>query len=231
MPSASRLVEPGRVEVAGQRARAEEESPCSAGLPPRRSHTTSKPNGRRRCRRGAARARRPSARRCRGGRRTCRRCARCRSAMPVSRRCALRIAAVVDADDVADRVDRDLVEAASSRIQCASCCGAGAVRVGEVGDRQLAALGVARVAVAASSFGPVPDLVAEHRRDAELVVRGGSRRCGGCCAGTRRARSRGGCPAARSKVAMISCLAQARCRAARAPRGRTGSRTSRCSRR
>jgi hypothetical protein len=44
------------------------------------------------------------------------------------------------------------------------------VRVGEVGDGELALLGVAGVAVAAQLLLPVPHEVAQRRLDAELVV-------------------------------------------------------------
>ena len=47
---------------------------------------------------------------------------------------------------------------------------AGAVGVGQVGDRQFAALGVTGVAVGGQPLGPVPDQVAEFRRVIELVV-------------------------------------------------------------
>jgi hypothetical protein len=46
---------------------------------------------------------------------------------------------------------------------------AGAVGIGEVGDGELAALGITRVAVLGQALGPVPHLVAERGLDAELV--------------------------------------------------------------
>ena len=52
----------------------------------------------------------------------------------------------------------------------ADALGAGAVRIGEVGDGELAFLGIARVAVLGQALVPVPDVVAQHRLGAELVV-------------------------------------------------------------
>ena len=57
-----------------------------------------------------------------------------------------------------------------SRIHATICARAGAVRLGEVGHGELAALGVAGVAVLRELLAPVPDLVAERGLDAELVV-------------------------------------------------------------
>ena len=80
------------------------------------------------------------------------------------------VAAVVNADDVADRVDLDLVEAAVGLHPVREPLRAGAVRVGQVGHGQLAALGIAGVAVLRELLGPVPHAVAQLRRHAELVV-------------------------------------------------------------
>jgi hypothetical protein len=77
---------------------------------------------------------------------------------------------VVDADDVADGVDVHLVEAAVFTHPVRQPLGAGAVGVGQVGDGELAEFGMARVAELRQALGPVPDQVAEHRRDTELVV-------------------------------------------------------------
>ena len=82
----------------------------------------------------------------------------------------VRVAAVVDADDVADRVDLDLVEAAVGAHPVRQALRAGAVGIGQVGDGQLAALGIAGVAVGRQPLGPVPDQVAELGLLAELVV-------------------------------------------------------------
>ena len=75
----------------------------------------------------------------------------------------------IDADDVADGIDLDLSKP-HSRIQRTSCAGAGAVRVGEVGDGELAVLGEARVGMPRQQLGAVPRLLAEHRLVAEAVV-------------------------------------------------------------
>ena len=65
---------------------------------------------------------------------------------------------------------RHVVEAAVLAHPVREPLRAGAVRVGEVGDGELAVLGVARVAVLGQPLGPVPDLVAELGLVAELVV-------------------------------------------------------------
>ena len=83
---------------------------------------------------------------------------------------SLRVAAVINADNIADGVDGHLVKAAVVRHPVNQLPGTGAVRRGQVGHRELAALGIARVAVAAELLGPVPDLVAKLRRAVELVV-------------------------------------------------------------
>ena len=44
------------------------------------------------------------------------------------------------------------------------------MRVGEVGDGELAVLGEARIGVPRQQLGAVPRLLAEHRPDAEAVV-------------------------------------------------------------
>ena len=76
----------------------------------------------------------------------------------------------VQTDDVADCVDCDLVEAAVVAHPARELRGARAVRVGEIGHRQLAGLGVAGVAVRCERLGPVPHQVAERRDDAEALV-------------------------------------------------------------
>jgi hypothetical protein len=78
------------------------------------------------------------------------------------------VAAVVDAHHVAHGVDRHLVEAAVAH-PARSRRAPGAVGVGEVGDGELAALGKPG-SLCAASLGPVPHLVAQRGRDAELVV-------------------------------------------------------------
>ena len=75
----------------------------------------------------------------------------------------------VNADHVAHRVNRHLVKAAVAHA-VHDGLRAGAVRVGQVGDSELAFIGVARVAEGAEFFLPVPQLVAQHRLVAELVV-------------------------------------------------------------
>ena len=80
------------------------------------------------------------------------------------------VAAVVDADHVADRVDLHVVEAAVGMHPVRQALRAGTVRVGQVGDGELAVFGIARVAVLGQPLGPVPDLVAELGHMAELVV-------------------------------------------------------------
>ena len=75
----------------------------------------------------------------------------------------------VAADHVADRVDLDRVEAAVAHA-LRDLRSAGAVRVGQVRHCQLAELGIAGVGMHRQRFLPVPDLVAERRHVAELVV-------------------------------------------------------------
>ena len=75
----------------------------------------------------------------------------------------------VDADHVADSVNRHVVKAAVAHA-VHDVLRAGAVCVGQVGDGELAFVGVARVAVSAEFFLPVPHLVAQHRLVAKLVV-------------------------------------------------------------
>ncbi len=77
---------------------------------------------------------------------------------------------VVEADHVADRIDVHLVETAVIAHPLRQLPGDRPVRVGQVGHRQLAAFGVARVAVRRQPFGPVPDPVALFRRHAETLV-------------------------------------------------------------
>ncbi len=76
---------------------------------------------------------------------------------------------VVAAHHVAHGVDLDLVKAAVAH-PVADALGAGAVRVGEVGDGELALFGIARVAVLGQFLLPVPDIVAQRGLVAELVV-------------------------------------------------------------
>ena len=78
------------------------------------------------------------------------------------------VAAVVDADDVADRVDVNVVESAVLH-PALQAVRARAVRRRQVGHGQLAALLVAGVALGGERLGPVPHEVAELGRDAELV--------------------------------------------------------------
>ena len=82
---------------------------------------------------------------------------------------ATRIGRVVASDDIAHGVDLDFVEAAVVH-PVADALGAGAVRLGQVGDGQLAFFGKAGVAVGAELFLPVPDLLAFSGLDAEFVV-------------------------------------------------------------
>ena len=139
------LVQPGRVEVADQRARAEEGGLVAlAFLFGEADHLEAEGQAPALAR--AARARRPSARRCPGGRRTCRRCARCRSASRSAASWRRGVGAVVAAHHVAHGIDLHLVEAAVAHV-LRDLRGAGAVRIGEVGDGELALLGIARVAV------------------------------------------------------------------------------------
>ena len=188
------LVQPGRIEVADQRARAEEGGLVAlAFFFGEADHLEAERQAPARAR--AARARRPSARRCPGGRRTCRRCARCRSGageQASSRRGRCR-------GSGRPRCRRRRCSPRRSRSRASSAAmlrAAGAVRIGEVGDGELALLVVAGVAVLA----PAPP-AQSHTRLPSVGLRrrtcrsGASRRCGGCCAGIRRARSPGGCPA------------------------------------
>ncbi|EWS58157.1 hypothetical protein Y694_03932 [Methylibium sp. T29-B] len=80
-----------------------------------------------------------------------------------------RIAAEVEAHHVADRIEAHLVEAAVAHPGL-QLRGAGTVRVGQVGDGELAAFAIARVGVHGQLLGPVPHRVAQDRRGAELVV-------------------------------------------------------------
>ena len=80
------------------------------------------------------------------------------------------VGAVVDADHVADCVNRHVVKAAILAHPLCQALGAGTVCVGQVGHGQLAPLGVAGVAVGAQALMPVPHQVAEVRRVAKLVV-------------------------------------------------------------
>jgi hypothetical protein len=75
----------------------------------------------------------------------------------------------VDADDVAHRIDLDAVEAALSHPADELRSG-GAVRIGEVGDGELAVLGEAGIRVPRQQLGAIPRLLAEERADAEAVV-------------------------------------------------------------
>jgi hypothetical protein len=77
---------------------------------------------------------------------------------------------VVAAHHVADGVDREPRQSRIAHV-AADALGAGAVRVGQVGDGELAFLGKAGVAVLGQGFLPVPHQVAQHRLGhAELVV-------------------------------------------------------------
>ena len=78
------------------------------------------------------------------------------------------IGTVVDAYHVAHRIGAHLVEAARAH-PLRELARAGAVGLGEVGDGQLPRFLEARVAVHGQRLGPVPDLVAELGRGAELV--------------------------------------------------------------
>ncbi|MNQ98422.1 hypothetical protein D3C85_1141120 [compost metagenome] len=69
---------------------------------------------------------------------------------------------------VADRVDRDLVEAALPH-PVRNALRAGAVRIGQVRDSELAFLGVAGIAVRAESLLPVPDVIAQRGLTEVLV--------------------------------------------------------------
>ena len=82
----------------------------------------------------------------------------------------LRVGPMVDTDHVADGIDLGFVEAAVGAHPVRQSLRAGPVRVSEVGDGQLAAFGVARVAVRGQALGPVPDQIAEFRCVTELVI-------------------------------------------------------------
>ena len=77
--------------------------------------------------------------------------------------------APVHADHVADRVDVRIVEAALLH-PLLKAARAGLVRLRQVGHGELAVLPVAGVALGGERFGPVPHQVAEFGRRAELVV-------------------------------------------------------------
>jgi hypothetical protein len=77
---------------------------------------------------------------------------------------------LVAADHVAHGVDVHRVEAHVAH-QRADLRGAGAVRVGQVGDGELALLGIARVGVHRELFLPVPHVVAERDVGANLSSR------------------------------------------------------------
>ncbi|MNV36366.1 hypothetical protein D3C71_1278390 [compost metagenome] len=76
---------------------------------------------------------------------------------------------VVAAHHVAHGVDLHLVKAAVAHPVADALC-AGAVRVGEVGDGELAFFGKAGVRVFGQFFLPVPHVVAQHGLGGELVV-------------------------------------------------------------
>ncbi len=80
------------------------------------------------------------------------------------------VAAMVEADHVADGVDLHLVEAAVGAHPVRQPLRAGAVRLGQVGDGEFAAFGITRIAVLRQALGPVPHQVAELGHVAELVV-------------------------------------------------------------
>ena len=75
----------------------------------------------------------------------------------------------VNADHIAHGVNRHVVKAAVAHA-VHDVLRAGAVCVGQVGDGELTFVGVARVAEGAELFLPVPKLVAQHRLVAKLVV-------------------------------------------------------------
>ena len=105
------------------------------------------------------------------------------------------VAAVVDADHVADGVDLHLVEAAVGAHPVRQALRAGAVRVGQVGDGEFAALGITRVAVRRQALGPVPHQVAQFGHMAELVVQPDLGHAVDVAQALGHVRSRGGCPA------------------------------------
>jgi hypothetical protein len=78
------------------------------------------------------------------------------------------VGAEVAPDHVADRIDADLVEAGRAHV-AADLLGAGAVRVGQVGDGELVVFSKAGIAVLCQRFVPVPDLVAQLGFGTELV--------------------------------------------------------------
>ncbi len=75
----------------------------------------------------------------------------------------------VTPDHVADGIDADRVKAAVLH-PLRDARGAGAVRVGQIGDCELAFLGVARIAVDAERLVPVPDVLA-HSGFADALAR------------------------------------------------------------
>jgi len=82
----------------------------------------------------------------------------------------LRVRAVVNANDIADRVNRHLVKSAVALHPLQQLPGAGLVGAGQVGHGEFAALGAAGVGVHAELLCPVPDLIAQRGYLAELVV-------------------------------------------------------------
>jgi hypothetical protein len=129
-----------------------------------------------------------------------------RAGEQASSRCGWR--AFVHADHVADGVDRHLVEAGSPSSSASICRAAGEVGFGEVGDGELAELGVGGIGVHAPAVrhSPTRGCRAPVRR--RTCRRGGSRRCGGCCAGIRRTRSRRRCAAGARRSSMISAFGE-----------------------
>jgi len=81
-----------------------------------------------------------------------------------------RVRAVIDADDVADRIDVDRVEPAVLAHPVREPLRAGAMRIGQVRDGELPFLGIPRIAVRRQPLGPVPYAVAQDGCEAELVV-------------------------------------------------------------
>jgi hypothetical protein len=82
----------------------------------------------------------------------------------------LGILATINADDVADRVDRHVVEAAVVAHPREKLRGDRTVRIGQVRDGELAALGVRRIAMHGELFRPIEHAIAGLGHETELFV-------------------------------------------------------------
>ena len=76
---------------------------------------------------------------------------------------------MIASDHIANGIDLHIVKAAFAH-PVRDALRTGAVSVGEVGDRQLALVGIAGVRMRGQALLPVPDIIAQLRGDAKFVV-------------------------------------------------------------